>query len=198
MKYTDDEVLDIIKLCTTEDASEILKKWNTTKANTQLDLTKWNYPYYVYTFPVILDGVNIADITVVDLYSINQKDDLIHKYLGHDDYEKTYWTFSHYSYLNCYIVVHKEFTLPKIPGFRAKEFTSKDADGNEFTFAITVGNPEKEDDLNCFHQYDYTPMNIERNEFDFSGFRILIDKDIKGWNLGDKINENIKNRLEQK
>ena len=194
MKYKEYEVLDIIKSCTTEDPGKILLDWNNKKANTPLDLKKWHYPYFVYSFPVVIEDKKVATVTLVSCWGTglsSQKDDLMQKYFGHEEYENSYWTFSHDTYLDCYLTVHQEFELPKIvKGFSGQEFKSEDAEGNEFRFTVSLGYPEKEDEVYIWKQY----INGECYRFDSDLNIQILDKIQKGWLLGAKINENIEKR----
>ena len=95
MKYTESEVLDIIKCVTDKDPQEIFTNWVTKKANTPLDITKFEYPHFVYTFPIKVDGKEVADITLVDLSSHSHqslRDDLMLRYLGKEVYDESWWT----------------------------------------------------------------------------------------------------------
>ena len=86
MKYTESEVLDIIKSVTDKDPQEIFTTWANRKANTPLDLTKNKYDQFVYTFPITIEGKDVGDITLVDLYQdTSGRDDLMLKYLGKED-----------------------------------------------------------------------------------------------------------------
>jgi hypothetical protein len=81
MKYTEEEVLDIIRTLTDKDPVEVFDSWaNNQKSNKLLDLSKYNYPLFVYTFPIILqeglgDGREVGEITLVDLYSLSNGDE---------------------------------------------------------------------------------------------------------------------------
>lgn len=196
MTYKEYEVLDIIKSCTTEDPNNILLNWNNKKANTPINLEEWNYPYFVYSFPVILKNKKIATITLVSCYGgnlNNEKLDLMQKYFGHEMFEKSWWTFSHHTYLDCYLTVHKKFKLPKITkGFFAQEFKSEDAEGNEFRFTISYGYPKNEDEIYIWEKY----TDFDCYKFDNQVNIQILDEIKKGWSLGEKINENIKKRVD--
>ena len=143
MKYTKVEVLNIIGTCTSENAETILLNWNNNKANTPLDLEKWNYPYFVYSFPLILNEEEVATITLVESYGCGYNlDDFMQKYLGHKDYEVSWHSFSHHTYKDWFLTVNKEFELPElVKGFYGGEYTAVDADGEEFSFKISFGYP---------------------------------------------------------
>lgn len=198
MRYKEHEVLDIIKSCSELDPVEALSDWNKKKANTPLDLSEWNYPYFIYTFPIIVKEEEVGSITVCKVSSANlERDEFMQKYFGHKDYEKCYWTFSHYSYLDCYLLINKEFELPEIvKGFYGKDFIGKNAEGNEFEFTITYGHPSDEDDEYTFDNYTFDNHEYTTYSFD-SGINIKIQNIEAGWSLGEKINENIKNRSKQ-
>ena len=83
MKYTEAEVLDIIKCATDKDPQEVFTTWVNRKANTLLDLTKHQYNHFVYTFPIKVEGKDVGDITLVDLYhNGSSRDDLMLKYFA--------------------------------------------------------------------------------------------------------------------
>ena len=194
MEYKEHEILDILK-SVSDNPEKILLDWNINKANTLIDLKKQSFPYFIYSFPIILDNEEVATITLASLYGVSNVDNLIQKYLGHQEYIKTWSTLSHDTYKYCYLTIHKEFKLPKIvDGMNGKSFIGKDAIGNNFEFMVSYGYPEKEKDS---HQY-YTWVD--------GGYRFDNGVSIKfkgsgpeeGWSLGEKINENIKKRIETK
>lgn len=196
MEYKKHEVLDIIKSCTLEDPNKILLDWNNKKANTPLNLEKTKFPHFVYSFPVFVSDKKVATITLVSLYCgdlISLKPDLMQKYFGHEEYEKSWHTFSHDTLLDCYITIHEEFELTEIvKEFYGDEFKSEDADGNEFRFRISYGYPEKEEEAYVYKTYTSGVCYIFGWDHELN-IQIL-DEIKKGWSLGDRINENIKNR----
>jgi hypothetical protein len=187
MKYSEAEILDILKL-TCDNAEEVLLRWNINKANTPV---KVGYaPHFVYTFPLIVDDIEVAQITLAGLHGVNGRHDLMQKYFGHEDNEKSWAAFSHDTYLWCYFTHDKEFQLPKIvKGLRGQSFIGKDVKGNDFEFKVSYGYPEKEKDS---HQYAVWIDDAYR--FD-NGVAIKIDAVKEGWELGKKINQNIKVRV---
>jgi hypothetical protein len=194
MKYTESEVLDIIRTATDKDPEEVFKAWVNRKANTPLDLTKYRYPHFVYTFPIILnDGRKVGDITLVSLSGHSQsiKEDLMLRYFGKEDYDSSWRAFSHYTYLDCFLTIRKDFELPEIvEGMFGDVLKSVDANGRPFEYQISWGNPGKEsyiyhkwvDDRNCYRFDNDVNIVINHNQ-------------INGWLLGDKINENVQTRL---
>ena len=196
MKYTKAEVLNIIGTCTSENAETLLLNWNNNKANTPLDLEKRNYPYFVYSFPLILNEEEVATITLVESYGCGYDlDDFMQKYLGHKDYEVSWHSFSHQTYKDWFLTLNKEFELPElVKGFYGGEYTAVDADGEEFSFKISCGYPENEKDFYVFEQYVDEWVRFE------NGLSIKMsdkNKSLNGWPLGEKINENIKKRVQQ-
>ena len=191
MKYTESEVLDIIKSVTDKDPQEVFTTWVNRKANTPLDLTKHQYGHFVYTFPITVEGKDVGDITLVDLYSHSpsSKEDLMLRYFGKEDYDKSYCEYSHDTYLFCYLTIHKEFSLPKIcKGMCGDTLKGIDANGRPFEFQISYGTPEKEKDDHYYHQW----VN-DGYRFD-NGVTIQVSR-MNGWSLGQKINENVEKRL---
>ena len=190
MKYTESEVLDIIKSATDKDPQEVFTTWVNRKANTPLDLTKYQHGNFVYTFPIIVEGKEVADITLVDLYH-NQslKEDLMLKYLGKEDYDKSYCEYSHDTYLFCYLTIHKEFSLPEIcKGMCGDTLKGIDANGRPFEFQISYGRPEKEKDDHYYHRWKNDGYRFD------NGVTIKVSR-MNGWSLGEKINENVEKRL---
>lgn len=188
MKYKENEVLDILKLCC-DNPDKVLLDWNINKANTPVPLDL--YDFFVYSFPVIVDNEEVATITIASLYGrTEQRPDLMHKYFGHEDYNKSYWEFSQDTYLDCYFTHHKEFKLPKlVKGMYGQEFIGKDSAGNEFEFSVSYGIPSKEG-------YDYLYENWINDGYRFdNGVNIKVGKIKEGWSLGNKINKNIKERV---
>lgn len=196
MKYTEEEVLDILKTIS-DSPKKILKLYNTNKANTPLDLNDRQFNHFVYSFPVIIDNEEKATITLVSLYGgdlHNIKDSLMQKYMGYEEYKRSYETFSHDTYQYCYLTIHKKFKLPEIAKeFHAQSFTTKDADNIEFTFKMSYGNPYTEEDKGDRLFYNWVSKSYQ---FD-NNVKIKIENNklINGWELGKKINENIKTRL---
>ena len=192
MKYTEAEVIDIIKCATDKDPQEIFKAWANRKANTPLNLNKSNYPVFVYTFPIVVDGKEVADITLVDLSSHTHqslKDDLMLRYFGKDDYDASWETYSHDTYLDCYLTIRKEFSLPEIcEGMRGDTFQGVDANGRPFEFKVAYGNPEKEKDSHYYYQWVDKAYRFD------NGVAIQVNQ-MNGWSLGKKINENVEKRL---
>ena len=192
MKYTEAEVIDIIRTATDKDPEEIFKSWVNRKANTPLDLTEYRYPHFVYTFPITLnDGRKVGDITLVSLYGHGQglKEELMLRYFGKEDYDASWWTFSHDTYLDCYLNIRKEFQLPEIcKGLHGDTLQGIDANGRPFQFKLAYGNPEKEQDSHYHYQW------IDKGYRFDNGVAIQVNQ-MDGWLLGDKINENIQTRL---
>jgi len=189
MKYTEAEVLDIIKCVTDKDPQEVFTTWVNRKSNTLLDFTKHQYNHFVYTFPIKVEGKEVADITLVDLYhNGSSRDDLMLKYLGKEDYDGSWCEFSHDTYLYCYLTIRKEFELPEIcKGLHGDTFQGVDANGRPFEFKVAYGNPEKEKDS---HHYQWIDKGYR---FD-NGVAIQVNQ-MNGWLLGKKINENVEKRL---
>lgn len=184
MKYKEAEVLDILKSLT-PNGEEILENWNINKSNTPLDLKEYEYPLFVYSFPLIVEGDKVATITLAQLYGVNGKNDLMQKYFGHKDFVMSWKSFSHDTYLDCYLTIHKDFELPDIvDGLQGGSFTAHDSKGKEFKFTVHYGYPNEED----FHHY------LELDYYFDNGVRIKIDKIENGWLLGKTINKNIETR----
>jgi len=114
MKYTHQQVLDILSLVT-DQPETILNKWNNNEDNKSLDLTKYSYPLNLYSFDVIVDGDNVATITLARITNSGidgQRQSLMSKYLSTDTYLSSWWAYSHDTYLDCYLTIHKQFGLP--------------------------------------------------------------------------------------
>jgi hypothetical protein len=192
MKYTEAEVIDIIKCATDKDPKEVFTTWVNRKANTPLDLTKYQYGHFVYTFPIKVDGKEVADITLVSLSAHTHqslKDDLMLRYLGKDDYDASWSEFSHDTYLDCYLTIRKEFSLPEIcKGLHGNTFQGIDAIGRPFEFKVAYGNPEKEEDSHYHYQWIDGGYRFD------NGVSIKVNQ-MNGWSLGQKINENVEKRL---
>lgn len=185
MKYKEAEVLDILKSLT-PNGEEILENWNINKSNTPLDLKEYEYPLFVYSFPLIVEGEKVATITLAQLYGVNGKNDLMQKYFGHKDFIKSWESFSHDTYLSCYLTINKDFELPDIvEGLQGGNFTAHDSKGEEFKFTVHYGYPTHEEDSHHYLELDYY--------FD-NDVRIKIDTIKNGWILGKTINQNIEAR----
>ena len=192
MKYTHSEVIDIIKSATDQDPQEVLNLWVDKKSNTPLDLKEYNHPHYIYSFPLVIDNKEVALITLTELYNVNSRDDLMLKYFGREDFDLSWDCFSHDTYLFCYLTIYKEFELPEIvDGFCAGKFQGTDANGRPFDFSVSYGYPEKEGQSYVRYQWvnDKTTYHFD------NGVYVDIETKPAGWLLGQKINENIENRL---
>ncbi len=77
MKYTEEQVIDIIKSITKKSPKTVLKNWKEKDSNRLLDLSEYKYESFIYTFPVIIDGKEIALITIADF-----------AYTGHSNKER--------------------------------------------------------------------------------------------------------------
>ena len=192
MKYTEAEVMDIIKCATDKDPQEVFTTWVNRKANTPLDLTKYQYGHFVYTFPIVVEGKEVADITLVSLSAHTHqslKDDLMLRYLGKEDYDASWSTFSHDTYLDCFLTIRKEFQLTEIcKGLCGDTFQGIDANGRPFEFKVAYGFPEKEKDSHYHYQWIEGAYRFD------NGVHITVNK-MNGWSLGQKINENVEKRL---
>jgi hypothetical protein len=181
MKFTEEEVLDIIQSLTDKNPKEVLKAWVNVKADKPLELTNYDFPFFVYTFPLILNDEKFADITLVALS--HNKEDLMLKYFGREDYELSWWAYSHDTYLDCYLTIHKEFELPELAkGFHGATYKAKDAKGKEFEFTISYGDPVQED---IYYKYANKAYRFDNS------VNIIINEIENVWSLGQKINENI-------
>mgnify|MGYP003557288722 FL=1 len=190
MKYTESEVLDIIKSVTDKDPQEIFTTWANRKANTPLDLTKNKYDQFVYTFPITIEGKDVGDITLVDLYQdTSGRDDLMLKYLGKEDYDISWDCFSHDTYLFCYLTIRKDIQLPEIcKGLHGDTLKSVDANGRPFEFQISYGGSEKEEDSHYHYQWVDGGYRFDNS------VTIKVNR-MSGWLLGQKINQNVEKRL---
>jgi hypothetical protein len=196
MKYKESEVIDIISTITDKDPLEILNVWNDKKANTPLDLEKRKYDHFVYSFPMIVGDEEVATITLVSLYGgdLNSKEpDLMQKYFGHKKYNESWYTFSHDSFLSCYLTIHKDFELPEVvEEFYVQKFNGLDAEGQPFEFEVSYGFPKEGKNQHLFGQW----VSSRTYRFD-NDVNIEVER-MNGWLLGDKINENIKNRINER
>ena len=191
MKYTESEVLDIIKSVTDKDPQEVFTTWVNRKANTPLDLTKYQYGHFVYTFPITVGGKEVGEITLADLYSHSpsSKDQLMLRYFGKEDYDKSWSTFSHDTYLDCYLTIRKEFQLPEIcKGLHGDTFQGIDANGRPFEFKVSYGSPDEEKDDHYYYGWVDKAYRFD------NGVAIQVNQ-MNGWSLGEKINENVELRL---
>jgi hypothetical protein len=199
MKYTQEQVLDILKLVT-KDPQSILDKWSNKKDNEYLDLTKYKYPLFLYSFPIIVNEEEVATLTLAKITNTgvdNQIDMLMSKYLTTETYNNSWFAYSHESYLHSYLTIHKEFKLPTHPeddGFFVYESTFVDNKGKVIKYRMSYGDTEIE---GLYEQWvdDSRWGNWRCYRFD-NGVNIQIETiDIDGWEMGEKINEVIKVRL---
>lgn len=197
MKYTEAQVLDILRQVTDQPES-ILSKWSNIKDNEYLDLTKYHYPLFLYTFPIIVNNEEVATMTLAELTNTgvdHEKDMLMSKYLTTDVYNKSWTAFSHETYKHAYLYVHKEFKLPTHPeddNFSVMESTFLDADDKVVKYRMSYGYSE----IPGLH----TSYVSERG--DWRSYRFDNDVTIQieainfsGWEMGKKINKVIKVRL---
>ena len=198
MKYNEEQVLDILKLVT-DQPEVILNKWSNRKDNEPLDLSKYHYPLFLYTFPIIVNGEEVATFTLSELRNTGvdgQRDMIMSKYLTTDVYNRSWVAFSHETYKHAYLTINKAFKLPEHPedsNFFAMESTFLDADGKEVKYRISYGHSEIE---GLYEQWvdDGHWSSWRCYRFD-NGVTVQIEAtDFSGWQMGEKINETIKNR----
>ena len=196
MDYTEEQVIDIIKSITKKSPTAILKKWGTKDSNIPLDLSKYQYPMFVYTFPILIEEKEIATFTLVRFAYTgydNMRKDLMRKYLGHTTYELTYQSYpNHETYLEGYLTINQEFELPEIvKGFYAQESSFQDKNGQDIKYRISYGYPVKETDYYiCNDKGDYKSYR-----FDGDICVQIEKKEIDGHLLGERINERINERI---
>jgi len=195
MKYRKEEVLDILKIFT-DAPEEVLTQWETIKADTPLDLEKKPNQHFVYTFPLVIEGRVVADITLLSLYGGNSQDikpDLMLKYLGKEKWDLTFWCFSHDTYLDCYLTIYEEFDLPIISkgeddleDLHGAIFKGVDAKGGEFEFKVSYGYGNE---INYYHW--------KNGGYSFDNGVSIKVKKMNGVLLGEEINKRIKERLKK-
>lgn len=197
MKYTEDQVLDILKLVT-DQPETILNKWSNGKDNEPLNLKKYSYPLFLFTFPIIVNDEEVGTVTLAKLHNTgvdDQTDKLMSKYLTTNVYKNSWPSFSHETYKDAYFHISKEFELPAHPKddkFRVLHSSFLDADGNEVKYRMSYG----DSDVPGLH----TSYVSERGEwrsyrFDNDVTIQIQATDISGWEMGEKINEVIKMRV---
>lgn len=199
MKYTQEQVLDILKLVT-KDPQSILDKWSNKKDNEPLELNKYKYPLFLYTFPIIVNDEEVATFTLAQITNTGvdgQRDMLMSKYLTTDVYNSSWLAFSHESYLHSYLTIKKDFELPPHPqddNFRVYESTFVDNKGKVIKYRMCYGDTEIP---GLYEQWvdDSRWSNWRSYRFD-NDVNVQIEAtDINGWEMGEKINEVIKVRL---
>lgn len=200
MKYTREQVLDILKLAT-KDPQSILDKWSIKKDNEPLDLTKYHYPLFLYTFPIIVNDEEVATFTLSELTNTGvdgHRDMLMSKYLTTDIYKRSWFAYSHESYLHSYLYIHKDFELPthqKDDNFHVHESTFVDNKGKVIKYRMCYGDTEIP---GLYEQWTRESRRSEWRSYRFDNdVTVQIENtDIEGWSMGEKINEVIKQRLE--
>lgn len=178
MRYNDDEVLDILKQVT-DNPEKVLDAWNLNQANTLLDLKKYQYSLFLYEFPVILNDETVASVTLAQFSNTgfdNLREKLMCKYLTPKDYEESWVSYSHDTYLHCYLTIHKEFILDK-----PYNLSFIDAAGKSINYSL-YGLDDR-----------YERPNDPQYWFD-NRFCIDINDNFEGWSMGEKINEVITKR----
>ena len=197
MKYTEDQVLDILKLVT-DQPETILNKWSNQKDNEPLDLKKYSYPLFLYTFPIIVNDEEVATVTLAKLQNTGvdgQRDKLMSKYLTTNVYKNSWHDFSHETYKDAYFHISKEFELPAHPeddNFRVIHSSFLDADGKKVKYRMSYG----DSDVPGLHtSYVSERGNWRSYRFDNSVTIQIEDTDFSGWEMGEKINEVIKVRV---
>jgi hypothetical protein len=151
----------------------------------------------VFSFPIVFNDVEAAIVTLVKMFSFSEesKENMMRKYLGHTDYESSWYSYMNQNtYSNCYLTFKvEELELPeKAEHFYLYESSFKDREGQEVKYRLSYGIPE--DDA-LYHEYIENTRNFNAYRFDNSMTLQIEDKEIKGDSLGEKINENIKQRI---
>ncbi len=60
-------VIRYILKSVSDNPEKILLDWNINKANTPIDLKKRSFPYFIYSFPIIINNEEVATITLTSL-----------------------------------------------------------------------------------------------------------------------------------
>lgn len=196
MKYTTKQVLDILKLVT-DNPESILLKWNNIQDNIKLDLDKYDYPVFLYTFPIILNGIEVASVTLGQFTNTGFESKiqmLMSKYLTSEKLESSWTAYSHDTYLSSYLTINKPFKLDKHPTFKDLYTLSSyfiDDAGNMIKYRISYGDVNDSDVYN-----EYMDDTNEYDIYSFDNIYLQIErKEIAGWKMGKKINETIEGRL---
>lgn len=187
---TSDEVIDILKSANITNSQEVIKNWCIKQSNTPIDEDRFGQ--FCYSFPIIQNDEEVATVTIIDrqFQFIKDYTKLESKYFGHEEYQKLYHTGAiPDDNMNCYLNVHKEFTLPKLcEGLNYDKFKAKDANGVQFEFEVVIGHPRYEDDVDLYNKIHKFPYKFENS------ISIRIDDIESGWKLGSTINKNIQRR----
>lgn len=198
MKYTRQDVINILKTVSGIDAELVLNNWDSRRDNEYLDLNKYHYPLFFYSFPIIIDSDVVATVTLAQFTNtgIDHQESLImSKYLTTYVYNHSWMAYSHETYKHCYLTIHKEFELPPHPkdeSLRVMESHFMDSEGNQIKYNISYGYSEIE---GLYNKYVFEGRGTGCYRFD-NDVNIQIEaQDIHGWSMGEKVNEIIKIRV---
>jgi hypothetical protein len=177
MKYTHEEVLDILKDFGNPEV--ILDNWNLKKANELLDLSEYRYPVLLYSFPVELDNRIVATVTLARFANTGfdgRQQKLMCKYFTPKVYRESWMSFSHDTYLHCYLTIHEKFELDKF-----HELSFKDVNGKIINY----------------HLYDVSDRSDNPQYWFDNDVCLDVLDEFDGWEMGEKINETINQRLHE-
>lgn len=199
MGFNEAEVLEILSLIT-PDPKIVLDEWYKRSDNEPLDLRKEPYSIPIYSFPIIVDGQEVAIATTVEMiYDGAQRDRIMSKYLTTDVYLASSCGYSNDNSYNCYLNVLNQFELPRDPDYpnmRVMKSTFFDVGGREIKYIISYttdgktpdgffGNRLWHSDCGGYDHYRFDDLNIQIEY----GYNIWDQ-----WMMGSKINELIKVR----
>lgn len=204
MEYTRGQVIEIINNYSSElNADLIIDNWQEKKSNELLDLSKYEYPLFCYSFPIIINGIEQATVSLFNFYCTgidNQEKELVNKYLGYKKYNSSWVAFSHDTYLHCYLSINDELVLPKstfLEDFYCFDGLFEDSNGEKVKYKIAYGNTETESD-NKRHEalkYSYEDTGYDAYHFLSCGITLMIeDKKFEGYSMGEEINKRIEER----
>lgn len=206
MNYTREQIIEIIKYHSPKlDGDKMISNWQNRESNELLDLSEYAYPLFCYTFPILVDDVLIAEITLFRINSTGvdyEKDLLMNKYLSTEKYEASWVAFSHDTYLHCYLSIFSNLTIPKsdfLDTFYCYDGTFKDINGEIVKYKISYGDYDYDetDSITREKYFKYSREDYMYNVYHFldCGVTLMIEKkDFDGNSLGEEINKRINDR----
>lgn len=72
MKYTKQQVIEMINDFSKDlNGEKIVNDWMKKQSNIELDLSKYKYNVFCYTFPILIDNVIQAEVSLLRLYGVS-------------------------------------------------------------------------------------------------------------------------------
>jgi len=201
MKYTREQVKKIIEHHSKDlNGDKMIDNWMNNESNKPLSLSKYDYPLFCYTFPIMVDNKLEAEVSLLGLAGSGLDDvgRYANKYLGNEIYDSSWISFCYDSYKHAYLFINKNLKLPTShfsEYFYFYEGTFKDASDKDIKYKIYYGQYDYDDHYECSEALKaIESRGYSEYYFDNNVTLLIEDIEIDGNLLGEEINKRIKKR----